>query len=55
MCIFNKKKKDNIDADYIKVKALTVSGSIQIIIGNTIYTVGTQEINGNKVLCLFPE
>ena len=42
-------------ADKVETKALKVTSSIQIEIGDCLYTVGTEEIDGKRVLVIAPE
>ena len=48
-------KTKNIKADRVEAGALKLTGSIQIEIGDCLYTVGTEEIDGKRVLVIAPE
>lgn len=39
----------------IVVKALTITGSVEWVIGGKKYIVGFEEMNGKKVLCLYED
>lgn len=48
-------KFKEIKAEKVETKALKVTSSIQLQIGGCLYTVGTEIIDGKRVLVVSPE